>query len=76
MKRQPGEPEIWTTKRAAREVGVLMSNLTQVAGLPEPYDVTEGGRLWRADEIRTLTRERNKRMAAEARRRARKAAAA
>ena len=50
--RQPGEPELISAKQAAYILEVQQSNLRTIADLPEPYDRTAAGAIYRADEIR------------------------
>jgi len=51
-------PELWGARQTAEYLGVRMSNLYKVSGLPEPAIELERGRLWRADEIRKFAKTR------------------
>lgn len=51
MKRQPHEPRFYSRIDIARRCGCQPTNVTQLAGLPEPYDKIGNGWIWRAEEI-------------------------
>ncbi len=46
---------------AADALGVRPSNLSQIARLPEPYQLVRATKLYRADEIRQFDHERRDR---------------
>lgn len=65
-KRKAGEPKLMSAGDAAAALGVTRTNLYTVSGLPEAYDETMSGKLWRAQEIKALAARRNARRAEEA----------
>jgi hypothetical protein len=58
-------PELWGTAEVAEELGVAVSNLGKVVGLPEPAVVLASGRsrptrIWLASEIKAFARRRRR----------------
>jgi hypothetical protein len=60
-------PELLGAKEVADELGVRVSNLERVVGLPAEVGDLACGRIWRADVIRPFADERRERRAAEKR---------
>lgn len=60
--RRPSEPELVGPAEAAEICGARVSNLWQLAGLPEPYDRVRASTLWRRDEIEQFARDRAERL--------------
>jgi hypothetical protein len=56
--RRPNEPEIWGPSQVAAHLGVEPSNLTSLAGLPDPYQHLPAATVWRADDVRRYARMR------------------
>jgi hypothetical protein len=60
-------PELYGTAETAAELGVTVSNLSVVVGLPEPVQHLRCGRIWLAEDVRrfaTEFRARRERLAA------------
>jgi hypothetical protein len=53
--------EVWGSAEVARELGVAVTNLKCVAGLPEPFQKIRASRLWWADDIRPFAAEYHRR---------------
>lgn len=60
-KRKAGEPELMGASEVAAELGARQTNIRQVVGLPEAYDVIAATTLWRAEEIREFAAARRQR---------------
>jgi hypothetical protein len=59
--RRTNEPELMGVMEAADALGVRRSNLSQLVGLPEPYQKVKATKLYRADEIRAFDHDRRSR---------------
>jgi hypothetical protein len=60
--RRPNEPDIIGAKEAAVIIGTTVSNLNQIAHMPEPYDRIAATKLWRREDMEAFAVERNQRL--------------
>jgi hypothetical protein len=57
-RRKSGEPKLVSAVEAAEMLGVRQTNLRTLAGLPEPYDRSRAGTLWRESDIAEFKKKR------------------
>jgi len=60
--RRSSEPDIIGAKEAAAILGVTVSNLNQIAHMPEPYLRIAATQLWRREDMEAFAVERNRRL--------------
>jgi hypothetical protein len=60
-KRRTRARELMGAAEVARELGINVSNVGRIAGIPEPLQQLAATRVWDAEEIREFSRERARR---------------